>query len=90
MLGDGRCMCGGRAPTDGPAGIEGVLAPVAEGAAEGVAETAASPTDLPQSMQNRDPGEFERPQNAQTIKRDPPGSTPVRRVNIRPGQYEEQ
>ena len=79
-------MCGGRAPTAGPDDIETALAPVAGG----VTGAAAAPTDLPQSMQNRDSGVFERPQNAQTINREPPGSTPVRRVNILVGQYEEQ
>jgi hypothetical protein len=70
-------MCGGRALTNGPGGIE--PAPVA-----------AAPTDLPQSMQYRDSGVFVRPQNAQTVKLEPPGNTPVRRVNIRRGHCEEQ
>ena len=79
-------MCGARAPTDGAGDIEDALAP----AAGGVAGAADAATVLPQSMQNRDSGVFERPQNAQTIKREPPGSTPVRRVNIGSGQHEEQ
>jgi hypothetical protein len=78
-------MWGARAPTDGPDGVE-----TAPGAAAGGVAEAAAPTALPQSMQNRDSDVFERPQNAQTVKREPPGNTPVRRVNIRPGQHEEQ
>jgi len=60
MLGEMRCMCGGRAP---PVEIEG-------------ADDAAAPTGFPQSMQYSDSGEFERPQNAQASKLGPPGSTP--------------
>jgi hypothetical protein len=37
---------------------------------------AAAPTGLPQSMQNRESDVFERPQNAQTVKLEPPGNTP--------------
>jgi hypothetical protein len=37
MLGEGRCMCGGRGPTDGPGGED--------------AAAAAAPTGFPQSMQ---------------------------------------
>jgi hypothetical protein len=83
MLGDGRCRCGGRMPTDG-------IATAGCDAADGDAESAAAPTGFPQSMQYSDSGVFERPQNAQTVKLGPPGSTPVRRVNIGRGQYEEQ
>jgi hypothetical protein len=86
MLGEGRCMCGGRAPTAGPSGVETTVGAVGDE----VAGAAAASTGFPQSMQNRDSGVFERPQNAQTVKRGPPESTPVRRVNIRRGQYEEQ
>jgi hypothetical protein len=71
VLGDGRCRCGGRGPTDGPDG----MAITGCGAADRDAESAAAPTDFPQSMQYSDSGVFERPQNAQTIKRGPPEST---------------
>jgi hypothetical protein len=83
MLGDGRCRCGGRGPTDG-------TETGGSDADDEDADAAAAPTGFPQSMQNRDSGEFDRPQNAQTVKLGPPGSTPVRRVNIRRGQYQEQ
>ncbi|MDB4911971.1 MAG: hypothetical protein JWO39_2794, partial [Gemmatimonadetes bacterium] len=86
MLGDGRWRCGGRAPTDGPDG----MATTGCDADDGNAESAAAPTGFPQSMQYSESGVFERPQNAQTVKLEPPGSTPVRRVNIGRGQYEEQ
>jgi|GEM_PF-5558581 hypothetical protein len=43
MLGEGRCMCGGRGPTDG------VLS--AEAVDDEIGEAAAAPTGFPQSMQ---------------------------------------
>ena len=43
MLGEGRCMCGGRGPTDGELAVD------AEG--DEIGEAAAAPTGLPQSMQ---------------------------------------
>ena len=93
MLGERRCRCGGRAPTDE---IEAMGSDAGEGdaggadAGDGDADYTATPTGFPQSMQYSDSGVFERPQNAQASKLGPPGSTPVRRVNIRRGQYEEQ
>ena len=83
MLGDRRCRWGGRAPTDGTEAMGG-------GTGDGDAESTAAPTGFPQSMQYSDSGVFERPHNAQASKLGPPGSTPVRRVNIGRGQYEEQ
>jgi len=83
ILGERRCKCAGRAPPDGLE-TKGGVAAIAD------ADSAAAPTGFPQSMQYSESAVFERPQNAQSIKREPPGSTPVRRVNIRRGQYEGQ
>jgi hypothetical protein len=56
---------------DGPDGI----ATAGGDAGDESAESAAAPTGFPQSMQYSDSGVFVRPQNAQTVKLGPPGST---------------
>src|SRR6476646_2018192 len=82
-LGESRSRCPGRAPAGDFATNDAAWA-IAD------AESAAAPTGFPQSMQYIESAVFERPQNAQSIKRVPPGKTPVRRVNIGRGQREGQ